>query len=105
MGLPEDARVGVMLRNRPGHVAAIVAVLSTDRCLVTLNPILPDDRLFADVESLGLPALIADTTDLAPPGLSEALGRAGSAVVEIGTRPETLPVVEAPGRTQEEPRV
>ena len=49
MGLPQDARIGVMLRNRPGHVAAIIAVLSTDRCLVTLIPILPDERLFADV--------------------------------------------------------
>src|SRR5690606_15310159 len=84
MQLPADARVGVMLRNRPGHIAAIIAVLSTDRCLVTLNPILPDNRLFADVESLGLPVVIADTTDLTRPGLAEALGRAGSAVVEIG---------------------
>jgi acyl-CoA synthetase (AMP-forming)/AMP-acid ligase II len=74
MGLPENARIGVMLRNRPGHVAAIVAVLSTDRCLVTLNPILPDEKLFADVEGLGLPAIIADATDLARPGLK--IGRA-----------------------------
>src|SRR3546814_5926579 len=37
MGLPEDARIGVMLRNRPGHVAATVAVLSTDRCLVKIG--------------------------------------------------------------------
>jgi len=95
MGLPEDARVGVMLRNRPGHVAAIVAVLSTDRCLVTLNPILPDGRLFADVEGLGLPAVIADATDLARPGLSDALRRAGSAVIEIGPRLEGVRVVEA----------
>ncbi|NIJ36765.1 acyl-CoA synthetase (AMP-forming)/AMP-acid ligase II [Sphingopyxis panaciterrae] len=93
MGLPEDARVGVMLRNRPGHVAAIVAVLSTDRCLVTLNPILPDDKLFADVEGLGLPAVIADATDLARPGLAEALARAGSAVIEIGPRLEGARVV------------
>lgn len=99
MGLPADARVGVMLRNRPGHIAAIVAVLSTDRCLVTLNPILPDNRLFADVESLGLPVVIADTTDLARPGLAEALGRAGSAVVEIGPRLEGVRVVEARVRT------
>src|SRR5690606_19282223 len=54
MGLPEDARIGVMLRNRPGHIAAIVAVLSSDRCLVTLNPVLPDTRLFADIEGLDL---------------------------------------------------
>ena len=94
MGLPADARVGVMLRNRPGHIAAIVAVLSTDRCLVTLNPVLPDERLFADVETLGLPVVIADTTDLARPGLSAALARAGSAIVEIGPRLEAVRVVE-----------
>src|SRR3546814_17716162 len=58
MGLPEDARIGVMLRNRPGHVAATVAVLSTDRCLVTLHPALPDARLFADGDGRGLPASI-----------------------------------------------
>lgn len=95
MGLPEEARVGIMLRNRPGHVAAIVAVLSTDRCLVTLNPILPDDKLFADVEGLGLPAIIADATDLARPGLSGALNRAGSAVIEIGPRLDGVRTVEA----------
>ena len=42
----------LLLRNRPGHVAAIVAVLSADRCLVTLNPILPDQKLFADIAGL-----------------------------------------------------
>ena len=94
MGLPEDARVGVMLRNRPGHVAAAAAVLSTDRCLVTLNPILPDAMLFADVETLGLPVVIADATDLARPGLGEALTRAGSAIIEIGPRLEGVRVVQ-----------
>ena len=66
-GLPADARVGVLLRNRPGHIAAILAVLSTDRCLVTLNPILPDASLFADIEGLGLPLVIADESDVARP--------------------------------------
>jgi long-chain acyl-CoA synthetase len=93
MGLPIDARVGVMLRNRPGHVAATVAVLSTDRCLVTLNPILPDQKLFADVAELELPVVIADATDLARPGLSEALAAAGSAVIEIGPCLEGVRVV------------
>ncbi|WP_422061536.1 class I adenylate-forming enzyme family protein [Sphingopyxis sp.] len=99
MGLPEDARIGVMLRNRPGHVAAIVAVLSTDRCLVTLNPILPDAKLFADVEALGLPVIIADATDLARAGLAEALDRAGSAVIEVGPRLEGVRVVQSEART------
>lgn len=99
MGLPEDARVGVMLRNRPGHLAAINAVLSTDRCLVSLNPVLPDTRLFADVEGLNLPVIIADASDVARPGLTDALKRAGSAVIEIGPRLEgvrTLPGFETP---------
>ena len=99
MGLPEDARVGVMLRNRPGHVAAIIAVLSTDRCLVTLNPVLPEARLIADVEALGLPVVIADATDIARPGVIEALGRAGSAVIEIGPRLEGVRVIEDAVRT------
>lgn len=98
MGLPEDARIGVMLRNRPGHVAAIVAVLSTDRCLVTLNPILPDAKLSADVEALGLPVIIADATDLARVGLAEALDRAGSAVIEVGPRLEGVRVVQSEAR-------
>lgn len=99
MGLPPEARVGVMLRNRPGHIAAILAVLSSDRCLVSLNPVLPDDKLFADVEGLGLPVVIADDSDLARPGLSDSLSRAGSAVVVIGARLEgmrLLPGCERP---------
>jgi long-chain acyl-CoA synthetase len=83
LNLPVDCRVGIMLRNRPGHIAAVIAVLSGDRCLVSLNPVLPDEKLFADVEGLNLPVIIADATDLARPGLAAALDRAGSAVIEI----------------------
>jgi long-chain acyl-CoA synthetase len=95
LNLPEDCRVGVMLRNRPGHIAAIIAVLSTDRCLVTLNPILPDEKLFADLEGLNLPVIIADASDLARPGLTDALDRAGSAVIEIGPRLESVRLVRS----------
>ena len=97
--LPEDCRVGIMLRNRPGHIAAIIAVLSTDRCLVSLNPILPDEKLFADVEGLSLPVVIADATDLARAGLTESLKRAGSAVIEIGPRLEGARLVSDSIRT------
>lgn len=99
MNLPAETRVGIILRNRPGHIAAILAVLSTDRCLVSLNPILPDEKLFADIEGLGLPAIIADESDVARPGIAEAFARAGSAVIAIGARLEgvrVLPGYEAP---------
>lgn len=88
MALPAEARVGIMLRNRPGHIAAILAVLSSDRCLVSLNPALPDDKLYADIEGLGLPAIIADEGDAARPGIDASLARAGSAVLVIGARLE-----------------
>lgn len=99
MGLPAEARVGIMLRNRPGHLAAILAVLSTDRCLVSLNPILPDAKLFDDVAGLGLPAIIADEEDAARPGIGDVFAGAGSAVLVIGSRLEgvrLLPGSEAP---------
>jgi long-chain acyl-CoA synthetase len=99
IGLPAEGRVGVMLRNRPGHLAAIISVLSTDRCLVTLNPSLPDDRLYADIEGLGLQAIVADESDVARAGIAEAFSRAGSAIIAIGPHFETvrmLPGFESP---------
>ena len=94
MGLPVEARVGVMLRNRPGHIAAIIAVLSTDRCMVSLNPVLPDDKLFADVTGLGLPVIIADEGDVARTGIGEIFAKAGTAVIAIGPRLEGARLLE-----------
>lgn len=96
IGAPPEARIGVLLRNRPGHIAAIIAVLSTDRCLVTLNPILPEAKLFADIEGLSLPVIVAAESDVARPGIEESFRRAGSAVVVIGDRLES--VRPLPGR-------
>ena len=98
MGLPAEARVGVLLRNRPGHVAAILAVLASDRCLVTLNPLLPDARLSADIEGLGLPAIIVDEGDVARPGIADSLARAGLAVITIDARLDGVRVL--PGYEQ-----
>lgn len=94
MALPTDARVGIMLRNRPGHVAAILAVLATERCLVSLNPILPDEKLFADVAGLGLPVLICDEEDSARPGFAACMQKAGTAAVVIGSRLEGARLLE-----------
>jgi len=98
-GLPTDARVGVMLRNRPGHVAALLAVLSTDRCLVTLNPILPDGKLIDDIARLQLPAVIADEEELLRPGVLDALVRHGASVLAIGARLEGVRRLAGGGRS------
>ncbi len=104
MNLPAEARVGVLLRNRPGHIAAILAVLSTDRCLVSLNPILPDEKLFADIETLGLPAIIADEGDIERAGVVDAMARAGNAVIAIGARLEGVRLLPGHEKPQGELR-
>lgn len=88
MGLAGPARVGVMLRNRPGHVAAIAATLASGRCLVSLNPGLPHERLCSDIDQLALPAVIAQTEDIERPGVADALARSGAGAVAIGARLE-----------------
>lgn len=93
MALPVDARVGVMLRNQPGHVAAIVAVLATDRCLVTLNPLLPDARLAEDIRRLNLPAVIGTEQDVER--VAEAIVGCGSGMIIIDP---ALGPVRAAGR-------
>ena len=83
LGLGVDARIGVMLRSRPATLAAMLATLSADACLISINPLFPDDRLIADIAQLRLPVVIALPTDLARPGVREALEQAGSAVIEL----------------------
>ena len=83
LSLPAEARVGVLLRNRPAHVAAIGAVLGSDRCLVTVNPILPAETLLAEIARAALPVMIAEEEDIARPGAMEAAMRAGTAVIAL----------------------
>ncbi len=83
VGIQTGGRVGVLLHNRPGHVAAILSVLATDRCLVTLNPLYPDETLGSDILQLDVPIVIGEAKELARPGVAAALESAGAAVVEI----------------------
>ena len=83
LGIPEGGRVGVLLHNRPGHVAAILAVLASDRCLVTLNPLYPDETLGTDIAGLSVPVVIGEAADLERPGIKAALTASGAAVIEI----------------------
>ncbi len=83
LGLGEDARIGVMLRSRPGALAAILAVVAADACMMSINPLFPDDRLIQDLRSLRPPVLVAHTLDLERPGMLDALAGIGCAVIEL----------------------
>ena len=58
-------RIGILLRNRPTHAAAVLGVLLSEGCVVVINPSRGDERTRADIAALGLPAIIGAPADLA----------------------------------------
>jgi long-chain acyl-CoA synthetase len=92
-----SAGIGMLLRNRPGQVAAFLGVLLGGGTVVAVNPSRGDDRTKADIAALELPLIIGerdDLTTLVPPGtptvaisgLSDNAG--GSARHPTGTAPQ-----------------
>jgi long-chain acyl-CoA synthetase len=66
-----DPQIGMLLRNRPGQVAAFLGVLLGGGTVVTINPSRGDERTRADIAALQLPLIIGEPADLAtlvPPG-------------------------------------
>lgn len=57
------SRIAGVLRNTPQIAAAIVGLLISDRCIVTLNPLLPEEKLVADVAALKAPVIFAAAED------------------------------------------
>ncbi|MEV5835227.1 AMP-binding protein [Nocardia sp. NPDC052112] len=83
-GLRADARVGVVLENRPEHVAVVAAVIASGRCVVMLSPLQPAARLAADIARCELPVVIAGAEALARAGVLAGVTAHGLAV-ELGT--------------------
>jgi acyl-CoA synthetase (AMP-forming)/AMP-acid ligase II len=64
-GLGAETAVGVVMRNHPASVAALAALLSTERALVVFAPHLPADVLHADIERRALGAVVGADGSLA----------------------------------------
>ena len=60
----DRGQVGMVLRNRPAHIAAFLGVLLAGGTVVVINPSRGDDRIKADIESLQLPLIIGTIDDL-----------------------------------------
>jgi long-chain acyl-CoA synthetase len=58
-------QVGILLRNKPAHVAAFLGVLLGGGTVVVINPSRGDDRTRADIEALDLPFIVGERDDLA----------------------------------------
>ncbi len=59
-----ETEVGMLLRNRPAHVAALLGVLLGGGTVVTINPSRGDHRTRADIAALDLPVVVGEPDDL-----------------------------------------
>jgi acyl-coenzyme A synthetase/AMP-(fatty) acid ligase len=62
-------------------------VVTTDRCVVTLNPSLPDDRLAADIRMLKPPVLIGSAQDWARESVLAAAREIGAMALQLPSEP------------------
>jgi len=58
-------QVGVLLRNRPEHIATVLGILLSGATLVVVNPSRGDDRIKADLSALNLPLIVGTADDIA----------------------------------------
>jgi long-chain acyl-CoA synthetase len=82
-GLGEGDVVGVLLRNRPTHVAALMQVLVSRRCIATINPFQSPEKVAQDIRQLSLKAVICDRDDLAHAELHDAANDCGTLILEM----------------------
>ena len=63
--VPEPGtQVGIILRNRPAHVGALLGVLRAGGCVVTINPHRGRARTQEDIARLGLGVIVGNEDDL-----------------------------------------
>jgi acyl-CoA synthetase (AMP-forming)/AMP-acid ligase II len=83
--------IGMLLRNRPGHVAAFLGVLLAGGTIVTINPSRGDDRTRTDIVALRLPLIIGEADDLTSL-VGPATGTATVSISDVFDRPDEPPV-------------
>jgi acyl-CoA synthetase (AMP-forming)/AMP-acid ligase II len=96
----DDPAIGMLLRNRPGQVAAFLGVLLAGGTVVTINPSRGDERTRADIAALQLPLVVGEPDDLATlvaPGtptlsISGCLDEPGESM-RLGSGPVAAPEV------------
>ncbi|WP_240629532.1 class I adenylate-forming enzyme family protein [Mycobacterium colombiense] len=91
-GLGQGSPVGLVLRNHPAMVGAVLGVLLTGGCVVTISPSQGDAGLCADIRELRLPAVVALPTDWERTGVVDAA--AGALGVRVSSDPAGATVVE-----------
>lgn len=89
-GTPDAHRIGIVLRNRPGHLAALVVVIATGRQVVTLSPFHGDVALAEDIMTLAPQVLVAAAEDWARPAVAAAAAEVAALPLETGEEDRPL---------------
>ncbi len=85
-------QIGILLRNRPPQVAALLGVLQYGATVVVINPARGEERTRADVDQLALPLIIGEPDDLA--ALSKPAGTTVVSIERPGSEPNVVAVGE-----------
>lgn len=97
-GLGAGSPVGLVLRNHPAMVGALIGVLLSGATVVTLNAAHGDAGLSADIADLNLAAVIAVESDWQRPGIrGAAAGALGLSVAADPAAVVTVAGLSAPG--------
>ena len=102
-GVPDDAPVGLVVRNRPQHAATIIGFLAAGRALSMIYSFQSPDAIGRDIEKLNLSAVVADRDDWTAP-VVQAAQRMGSAGLAIALTEPTVAVVEGLERCDHGPQ-
>lgn len=81
---PAAKRIGIVLRNRPGPLASLIATLGTGREVVTLSPHLGDVGLAADIVDLTPDVIVAEDEDWARDTVVAAAETVGAIALRTG---------------------
>lgn len=83
-GALDAHRIGIVLRNRPGPLAALVATVATGREVVVLSPFHGDVALAEDIAALAPQVVVADAEDWDRNGVADAVARIAAVPLEAG---------------------
>jgi acyl-CoA synthetase (AMP-forming)/AMP-acid ligase II len=95
-GLGPGSPVGLMLRNRPAALGALLGLLRAGACVVTVNPLLGAERLREDLPGLGLPLVLGAPGDLGLVPADDLPATARGELAGIGTPIVVAPPARAP---------
>lgn len=77
------ATIAIVLRNRPAHVACLLQIFTSHRCIAPINPFQSADKVANDIEQLNPSFIIADKEDWQKPELSDIVKKLGAVAISI----------------------